>query len=137
MSDEDAHYSRIAVTFLDRDEPGGQYGRYMDGDPNAGLARSRWDAYRAIYSRDEIKLGVQRDEAGDAFIMVDSVGLLNRGHTTGYLFCRQSQAVSFRFQPCTLNKNEGYHAFDPKTREEGYSFWRLDGSWFVYDNGPS
>jgi hypothetical protein len=41
MSDEDAHYSRIAMTFLDRDEQSGHMGRYMDGDPNAGLAKSR------------------------------------------------------------------------------------------------
>jgi len=139
MSKEDAHYSRIAPTFVDRDQGSDGPGRYMDGDPKAGLAKSRWDEYRAIYKLNDIKLGVQRDEGEDFFIMADSVGLLNRGHSTGYLFCVQQkdEAKKYRFQPCRQDQNEGSHQFDPNTREEGYSFRRLDGSWFAYDEGPS
>ena len=139
MSDEDAHYSRIAPTFVDRDQGSDQPGRFMEGDSKAGLAKSRWNEYRAIYKRNDIKLGVQRDEGGDLFIMVDSVGLLNRGHSTGYLYCDQQKdaAKKYRFQPCLLNQNEGSHQFNPNPREEGYSFRRLEGSWFVYDEGPS
>lgn len=140
MSNEDSHYSRIAPTFLDRDETSGQPGRYMEGDPKAGLSFPRWNAYRTIYKRNGIKLGVQRDATGDAFIMVDSEGLLNRGHATGYLFCVKLEATpvnDIRFQPCTLNQDEGSHKFDPIKREEGYSFRRLEGPWFAYDEGPS
>ena len=139
MSDEDTHYSRIAPTFVDRDQSSDQPGRYMEGDPKAGLAKSRWDEYRALYKQNGVKLGVQRDEGGDSFIMVDSVGLLNRGHSTGYLFCapQKDAEKKYRFQPCLQNQNEGSHQFDPNTREEGYSFRRLEGSWFAYDEGPS
>jgi hypothetical protein len=88
MSDQDVKFSRIAPDFLDRTpDSSNTSGRYSENDPRAGLPGLRWDAYRKIYSRNGINLGIQRDPSLDAFIMVDSVGLLNRGHTDeGYSF---------------------------------------------------
>ncbi len=122
MSDEDVTFSRIAPDFLDRtiDNPN-EFGRYMN-DPKAGLPPSRWDAYRKIYTQAGIKLGIQRDNSRDAFIMVDSVGLLNRGHTTGYLHCAPTAPPSaFRFYPCMLHQDNGARKYDPNTRDEGPS----------------
>jgi hypothetical protein len=144
MSNEDVHFSRIAPDFLDRDSKSGDqpsdthpvFGRYMKGDPKAGLSEERWKAYRKIYSRNGIKLGVQRDLAGDAFIMVDSVGFLDRGHATGYLHCAQTTNNTYRFEPCTLHREKGEHKYDPNTHEEGYSFQRIEGDWFAFDRGP-
>jgi hypothetical protein len=64
MSDEDADFSRIAPDFLDRtpDSPNGMF-RYMRGDPKAGLAEARWDAYRSIYRRNDIRLGIPQSLA--------------------------------------------------------------------------
>lgn len=139
MSDEDLTFSRIAPTFLDRtpDNPH-KFGRYMADDPKAGLARSRWDVYRTIYNRNGIRLGVQRDASNDAFIMVDSVGLLNRGHVSGYLYCAPTAEPSARrFYPCMLHQERGERKYDPRTRDEGYSFRKLDNRWYAYDEGPS
>ena len=92
MSDEDSTFSRIAPGFLDRVTDGTSgYGRYMRGDPKAGLPEPRWSAYRAIYKRNGIKLGIQRDASRDAFIMVDSFGILEREYSSnpqreGYSF---------------------------------------------------
>jgi hypothetical protein len=140
MSDEDAKFSRIAPDFLDRttDNPNESGGRYMLGDPKAELSKGRWDMYRKIYSRDGIKLGVQRNASGDAFIMVDSVGLLNRGHASGYLYCAPTApADAYRFHACMQNQEKGEQKFNPDTGEEGYSFQRLDDRWYAYDEGPS
>jgi hypothetical protein len=145
MSNEDSHFWRIAPTFLDRDSQAGEaisdqvsYGRYMQDDPRAGLSKERWDQYRAIYARNGIKLGIRRDQAHDAFIMVDSVGLLNRGHTTGYLYCSaEKEMEDFRFEPCTLNQSSGSRKYDAQSRVEGYSFQKLSDGWYAFDEGPS
>jgi hypothetical protein len=148
MSNEDANFTRIAPDFLDRDADG-QFaaGRFRAGDPKAGLPESRWKAYRNIYAKNGIQLGIQRDNAGDAFIMVNSFGLLNDGHTSGYLYCASTPVPisdAARFQPCVLHQEKGRHNFDPNTPQndnyfqaEGYLFQKLDEHWFAYDEGPS
>ena len=138
MSDEDASFSRIAPDFLDRtaDNPN-EPGRYMANDPKAGLPPTRWDAYRKIYSRNGIKLGIQRDAGRDAFIMVDSVGILERGHVSGYLHCAPSAPPdAYRFYPCMHHQERGERKYDPNSRMEGYSFQELDDGWYAYDEGP-
>lgn len=139
MADQDKIFSRIAPTFLDRcDDPTCQTGgRFMEGDPNAGLTKQRWDDYRAIYNRNRITLGIQRDLAtDDAFIMVDSVGLLNRGHATGFLHC--GLGPRHYYPPCNSNSDSGHHKFTGHSMpDEGYSFIRLVDRWFAFDEGPS
>jgi hypothetical protein len=142
MSDQDSDFSRIAPTFVDRNAgPSPQsWGRYMQGDPGAQMPKRRWDAYREIYARNGIKLGFQRNSAGDAFIMFDSVGLLNRGHTSGYLHCAaDSKGISsdLRYQPCVLGRDKGRQEFIANPRQEAYSFQRLADAWYAYDEGPS
>jgi hypothetical protein len=139
MSDEDPLFWRIASDFLWREAKDSTVaGEFMAGDPNAGLSKSRWDQYRNIYRRNGIKLGISRNKEHDAFIMVDSIGILNDGHTTGYLYCSADQSKSTdRFEPCTLHQDNGEHTFNPKTRDEGYSFKRLNARWFAFDQGPS
>ena len=142
MSDEDSDFSRIAPTFVDRNtsQSPQSSGRYMEGNPGAQLPKSRWDAYREIYARNGIKLGIQRDSVGDAFIMVDSVGLLNRGHTSGYLHCAsESKGISsdLRYQPCVIGQDKGRRDFISNPRQEAYAFQRLADAWYAYDEGPS
>jgi hypothetical protein len=139
MSNEDLNFYRIAPDFLDRTlDNAKDSGRYMKGDPAAGLTQSRWDAYRKLYTHSGVKLGVQRDFSGDAFIMIDSVGILNRGHASGYLYCAPTSSVdSDRFQPCLLQADKGSGEYDPATGDEGYSFEKLEDRWYVYDLGPS
>jgi hypothetical protein len=138
MSDDDANFSRIAPDFVDgAPEPPNVIGRHMADDPNAGLPKARWDAYRKVYARNGIKLGIQRNDAHDAFIMVDSVGFLDSGHTTGYLHCAPgTSAASYRFEPCVLRQESGKREFDPKGVSEAYSFQKLDDRWYAYDWGP-
>ena len=139
MSDEDSTFSRIAPGFLDRVTDGTSgYGRYMRGDPKAGLPEPRWSAYRAIYKRNGIKLGIQRDASRDAFIMVDSFGILSNGHTSGYLYCVPNPpANSYRFDPCVLHQDKSEREYSSNPQREGYSFQKLDDRWYAYDEGPS
>jgi hypothetical protein len=139
MSDEDGTFSRIAPTFVDRaPDTADGFGRFMDGDPKAGLPQPRWKAYRTLFSRNGIELGIQRDKWGDAFIMVDSVGLLNRGHASGYLHCRPTdEANDDRFEPCVLRTESGRRNYDPQNGGEAYSFQRIGNNWYAYDQGPS
>jgi hypothetical protein len=139
MSDEDAPFWRIAPDFLWREAKGSMVaGEFMAGDPNSGLTKSRWDQYRNIYRRNGIKLGILRNKQHDAFIMLDSIGLLNRGHMTGYLYCSADPSKDAdRFEPCTLHQDNGERIFNPDKHEEAYSFQRLNARWFAFDQGPS
>lgn len=130
MSDEDPTFWRIAPDFLRSGDP---------SKPDAQLPATRWDAYRRIFSRTGIKLGLERDASHDVFIIVDSVGLLNRGHATGYVYCDSTAPPpnSYGFHPCALNQKRGHRDYDPRTRDEAYSFLKLDDHWYAYDEGPS
>jgi hypothetical protein len=139
MSDEDPRFWRIAPSWVDRttDDPVG-FEQFMENDPKAGLSKARWDTYREIFDRNGIKLGIQRNKQQDAFIMVDSIGLLNRGHVSGYVKC--SSIISQdpdRFYPCILRQDNGKREYIPDPSREGYSFQKLDDAWYAYDEGPS
>jgi hypothetical protein len=138
LSNEDAQFSRIAPDFLWRQPKGSDAGgQFFLGDPNSGLRKSRWEQYRDVYRRNGIKLGVERDREGDAFVMLDSIGLLERGHTTGYLYCSDdSRADPERYEPCTLHQDSGKREYHAEPRAEAYSFQRLDSRWFAFDQGP-
>jgi hypothetical protein len=128
MSDEDQSFSRVASNFFWADA----------ATPGARLSEPRWELYREVFSRTGVKLGLQRDGAGNVFIIVDSVGLLNRGHATGFLYCQSTKSVNgLGFYPCFLNQEIGHRDYDPRTRDEAYSFRKLDNRWYAYDEGPS
>ena len=140
MSDEDSRFWRIAPGWVVRatDDPIIRSEQFLENDPKAGLSKARWGAYREIFNRNGIKLGIQRNQQGDAFIMVDSIGLLNRGHVSGYVKC--SSTISQdpdRFYPCILRQDNGKMEYSPDVRREGYSFQKLDDAWYAYDEGPS
>lgn len=139
MSNEDLTFPRIAPDFVWRNEGNSLgAGEFTYPDEKSGLPRARWDEYRRVYQHSGIKLGVLRDKWGDAFIVVDSIGLLNRGHSSGYLFCSPTDDPNLdRFEPCALHQDEGKRNFDPDRRQEAYSFKRLDSRWFAFDQGPS
>lgn len=139
MSTEDEMIPRIAPDWLDRrTSTPSHIGMYNKGEPNSGLSDARWNLYRTIFDRNGIKLGLQRDEVGDVFIMADSIGLLNRGHITGYLYCAPSDSNNpNRHQPCILHQEKGSHQYDPDHSSEAYSFEKVAEHWYVYDEGPS
>jgi hypothetical protein len=139
MSDEDSRFWRIAPGWVVRiaDDPI-RSEQFMENDPKAGLPKARWAAYREIFGRNGIKLGIQRNKQRDAFIMVDSIGLLNRGHTSGYVRCSSTVSPgSDRFYPCILRQDTGKREYSPETSQEGFSFQKLDDVWYAYDEGPS
>ncbi len=101
------------------------------------LPESRWNEYRRRFSKAGIDLGVASDGAGDVFLMAGSIGLLNRGHATGYVHCAVAVASGYRYAPCRVRGWSGRQEYDPKTRTGAYSFRKLDEEWYVYDQGPS
>jgi hypothetical protein len=138
MSDEDSAFWRIAPDFISRVPKDSERSGARSVDDSSGMSKVRWDQYRELYARNGIKLGILRDNERDAFIMIDSIGLLNRGHTSGYLFCSTDQSISLeRFEPCTLHQDSGERKFDAEPRREAYSFKRVDSRWIVFDQGPS
>lgn len=114
MSDQDTQLTRIDPAWLaTRDQ------QYLEYSPKTGITQARWDEYRRLFSRNDITQGIQRDpETGDAFIMVESVGLLNRGYSNGYLFC--GPGTNHRYPPCSSSQSFGEHPFKPG--DEAYSF---------------
>lgn len=139
MSNADSDFARIAPDFLWRNASNVSVaGDFTYPDRKSGLSLARWDEYRRVYRHSGVKLGILRDKWGDAFIMVDSIGLLNRGHVSGYLFCGPVDDLDpERFEPCTLHQDQGERKFDPNLRQEAFQFKRLDGRWFAFDQGPS
>jgi len=139
MSDEDSNFWRIASYWGVRATDGPiEFQRVSCCDGKAGLTKARWDAYNTIFSRNGIQLGIQRDKDGDVFVMVDSVGLLNRGHVTGYVRCSRTVSQdSDRYYPCKLGQDTGKQDYNPDTHQEAYSFQKLSDGWYVYDEGPS
>ena len=141
MSDEDPDYARIDPDFVyhfPKVDP--STGQTDYDDSRAPMPSNRWDEYRAIYRRDGITLGIDRNQAHDAFIMVASQGLLNRGHISGYVYCADPLGAQlpniFRYEPCTSRLDAGQHRRGVGT-DEGYSFKKLADRWYAYDQGPS
>jgi hypothetical protein len=49
--------------------------------------------------------------------MIDSVGILDSGHTSGYLYCSSNtSADKYRFEPCVLHQDGGNRKCDSKAR---------------------
>jgi hypothetical protein len=138
MSDADSSFSRIAPNFvyLNFDGP---FRRDITNDPNVGLSMERWNAYRKIFSHSGVKFGLDRDKSRDIFVMIDSIGLLNRGHVSGYVHCATpaSSQNEDRFYACATRQGQGKRKYDPETRSSGYSFLKIDDRWYAYDEGPS
>jgi hypothetical protein len=142
MSDRDTHFARIDPTFVDYGyidgTPGGQS---MWGDANSPLPTDHWTQYRKLFSEAGLDQGISRDADGNVFFMAGSIGLLNRGHSTGYLFCRDPGSPasrSSRFEPCTLSlQDSGSREYQAEPRVEAYKFKRVADHWYVFDQGPS
>ena len=129
MSDHDAQLIRIDPDWLLTPER-----QYQEYSPETGITRERWDEYRRLFARNGITQGIERDpESKDAFILVKSVGLLNRGHSNGYLYC--GPGPKHAYPPCSSSQPYGEH---PYTRgSEAYSYRKLADRWYAYSEGPS
>ena len=92
--------------------------------------------FRSLFSRNNITQGIQRvPNSDDAFILVKSEGILNRGISNGYLYCGTRPV--HRYAPCTLSSQSGSHRSDGSgSGDEGYSFIKLDGGWYAFSEGP-
>jgi hypothetical protein len=137
MSNEDTDFPRIAPDWLDQ-KVNGAFEQHSQSEHKAALSDARWNVYRVLFERNGIKLGFIRNEYGDVFIMADSIGLLNRGHATGYLYCVPTSAHDAnRYTPCMAKKDSGAQPFKDNPRQEAYSFQKVAEHWFAYDEGPS
>jgi hypothetical protein len=95
MSDRDAQFIRIDPDWLQTRER-----EFHEYSPETGITQERWDEYRRLFARNGITQGIQRDpESKDAFILVKSVGLLNRGYSNGYLYCGPGRSTGIRRAP--------------------------------------
>lgn len=130
MSNQDKHLLRIDPTWLMDDA----HHQYMQYDPASGITLTRWNEYRKLFSRNNITQGIQREPGSDdAFIMVKSEGLLDRGISNGYLFCGPRPV--HRYAPCLNSSARGKHVVTGEA-DEGYEFIRLDGGWYAFSRGP-
>lgn len=129
MSDQDSQLGVIDPDWLETQD-GHQYLTY---DPASGITAERWEAYRRIFRRNGIAQGIRRyPKRGDAFVIVKSEGLLDRGHSNGFLYCGPGPTHSY--PPCSSNELHGEHPYSP--REEAYSFIKVADHWYVFSDGP-
>jgi len=130
MSDHDSQLVRIAPAWLE--VRGGRL--FMDYSAETGITRDRWDEYRRVFARNDIREGVQRDpDTGDIFVIVKAVGLLERGHMSGFLYC--GPGSNHRYQPCASSQSSGDHS-RRSGDDDNYSYRRLADRWYAYSEGP-
>ncbi len=111
----------------------------MEGNPKAGLAKKAGGTNTGHFT--------SKTASNSAFsetkVEIPSSWLIQWGCSTGVTpqVCvlrsteRCREEVPLSALPAKSKRRS--HQFDPNTREEGYSFRRLEGSWFAYDEGPS
>lgn len=130
MSNQDAEFARVAPDFdfkFSSDQ--------TELNQPKDLPKERWDAYRRIFARNEILLGLLRDQQADVFVMINSEGLLDMGHASGYLYCSDDPVVAKgRFEACTSKQSSGQS--DATANSGGYSFIKLADHWYAFDQGP-
>ena len=129
MSNQDAEFARVAPDFDFKFSPN-------QSDTPKDLPKERWDEYRRIFARNDIRLGILRDQQTDVFIMINSEGLLDMGHASGYLYCSENPEVAERrFEPCTSKESSGSQPYTNE-KTEAYSFIKLADHWYAFDQGP-
>ena len=140
MSNEDSQFSRISPNLVMLNfAPGSSFRRDVTADRSDGLPKDRFAAYQEAFQQSGLKLGLDHDKVRDTFFMVDSVGLMNRGHVSGYVRCAVDATPGDvdRFAPCLSNQDSGARQHDPQSRVTAYSFKMVASGWYVYDEGPS
>jgi hypothetical protein len=142
MSDQDKYFFRIDPTFLDYDYTQGKMdGKAVVGEEAAKMSDARLKTYRDLFAKANLSQGFVRDLDGNVYFMAGSVGILNRGHTTGYLFCREpGSAASERsgYPACmTATKTTDSQTYSNNPRREAYSYKKIADHWYVLDEGPS
>lgn len=129
MSEQDAQLVRIDPKWLATREH-----QCLEYCPDSGITQERWNEYRRLFAQNDITQGIQRDpDTGDAFILVKSFGLLNRGVSNGYLHC--GPGPTHTYPPCSSLQPAGEHPYAPG--DEAYSYMKLADKWYAYSRGPS
>ena len=65
MSNQDRHLLRIDPNWLLTDK----YAQFENYDPAVGITEARWNEYRRLFDRNQIKQGIQRQpDSDDAFM---------------------------------------------------------------------
>jgi hypothetical protein len=104
-----------------------------DNDPKSPLSVQRWNEYRRIFKRNDLTQGLRRfKQNGDAFIIVKSEGLLDRGYSNGYVFCGSDSEHTL--PPCLSKDPRGEHT--TSQGGEAYSFIKVADRWYVFSQGP-
>jgi hypothetical protein len=129
MNEQDASLVRIDPAWLETYP----YTQYFAAVPESGITPQRWNQYRLLFSRNSIEQGIQRDhDTGDAFIRVKAFGLLDRGTSTGYVYC--GPGPKHIYPPCNSSDPIGSHPYSPG--DEAYSWRKLEDRWYAYSEGP-
>ncbi len=141
MSDEDVRFPRLDPDFLyDPSREPQRASLEMRDDPQPSLPIQRWDDYRRLFKQAGLKQGFNRDQDGDVFFRAGAEGLLDRGHATGYLYCRNEGSTvskSAQFEPCrSVNQDADSRPEQVNPPAEAYSFQKLANHWYAYDQGP-
>jgi hypothetical protein len=98
-----------------------------------GISAARWEEYRSIFRRNGITQGIRRyAPKGDAFIIVKSIGLLDNGHSNGYLYC--VPGAKHIYAPCSSTEKYGEHSYS--SGDEAYEFIKLTDRWYAFRQGP-
>jgi hypothetical protein len=124
MSNTDSNVIRIAYDFT-RLETNWDWPR---PDSQLGFTRERWDEYRSLFRKLELKSGLYRDNNSNAPIVLltaSSIGMTFRGSSKGFAYSKQALSPVLE----SLDQKE---SLSPQNKEHGTVFRKIKEDWYLY-----
>jgi hypothetical protein len=120
MSNEDSHVIRIApdFTWLDNNAA------WPRPESELGFSKQRWDEYRSLFSKLELKSGVLNYQPDLILFIASSKGLVTGGSSKGY-------AYSVKDPPLIVESLDNY-SFKDSDKDINLAYRKLKGHWYLY-----
>lgn len=128
MSQEDANVVRVAETFT-RVKNNWNWPRPQS---EWGVTPERWGQYRLLFTDVGLSAGLQKDEAGNVYLIVHTEGFVDHGSEKGFVFCGHVGKPDDVFLPCAEQHAEGKRG--QHDGYEGSAYRRLADNWYIFES---
>lgn len=123
MPNEDSKVIRIAYDFTRLEDNWG----WPRPESEWGFPRQRWDQYRSLFKKLELRSGLSRETGQDGtviYLTAFAKGMVNRGSAKGYAYSENEQSPLFD----SLDQNP----IDPQKRKKhDVVYKKIKGNWYL------
>jgi hypothetical protein len=97
----------------------------------------RLDEYRRLFREIGANRGLEKDGAGNMYLMIHTEGFVTHGADKGLLYCvgpkePEAQYSSYRYLPCEEQHEQGQHG-QKRDGYDGYAYLRLARNWYIFE----